>query len=208
MFTKARRKNDDSAAMIRSQASASAQPIPAAGAVDRREHRLRHLADREDRSGCRARRAERRGRAPPSASARCSRRSAPDENARPAPVIITARTSSSTCTSASASRRASPSSSFHEFRVSGRLRVTVAAPSCDRESDCRLPWAQPMWPGDGTGRAGEGWRRRGGVDRRVFSLAGRTRRHPSDAARRRHPYCPLLFAYPRLRPAAGPCAPS
>ena len=31
MLTKASRKNDDSAATIRSQASASAQPIPAAG---------------------------------------------------------------------------------------------------------------------------------------------------------------------------------
>ena len=48
MLTKASRKKADSAAMIRSQASASAQPIPAAGPLTAATHRLRHLADRED----------------------------------------------------------------------------------------------------------------------------------------------------------------
>src|SRR4051812_50038347 len=56
-----------------------------------------------------------------------SRRSAPDENARPAPVRRTARTPGSSAASRRAASRSSPSRRFQLFSDSGRSRTIVAA---------------------------------------------------------------------------------
>ena len=52
--------------------------------------------------------------------------SSPAQNARPAPVTTTARTSASRSTSANASMSCSPISKVAAFNRSGRLSVTVA----------------------------------------------------------------------------------
>src|SRR6185437_11838336 len=58
-----------------------------------------------------------------------SRRSAPEEKARPAPVMRTARTASFSLTWARAASRSSPSCLFHALSASGRFSSIVAAPS-------------------------------------------------------------------------------
>ena len=108
---------------------------PGRGPVDGRDDGLRHVADRvDDRVVALAqalREVEVALRRPP--SPRCPRasrsRSAPDEKARPAPVMSTARTASSVATDSSAARRSSPSWKFHALRASGRFSSTVATPS-------------------------------------------------------------------------------
>ena len=57
-----------------------------------------------------------------------SLRSAPLENPRPAPVMQTARTSSSAATCCTAASRSIPNWRFQAFIVSGRLSSTMAAP--------------------------------------------------------------------------------
>ena len=98
MFTKARPKTADSAAQIRSQASASEQPIPTAGPLTAATTGFGQLADAlDDRVVALAQHlADVRDLLP--ARRRCSSislRSAPEENPRPAPVISTARTDGS-----------------------------------------------------------------------------------------------------------------
>src|SRR4051794_40444637 len=57
-----------------------------------------------------------------------SLRSAPEENPRPAPVMQTARTSSSPATSCTAASRSRPNWRFQAFITSGRLSSMIAAP--------------------------------------------------------------------------------
>jgi hypothetical protein len=60
-------------------------------------------------------------------------RSAPDEKARPAPVISSARTESSSDARSTISLSSSPNSEFQALRLSGRLRVTrPMPPSCSQ----------------------------------------------------------------------------
>src|SRR5262249_52870218 len=67
-----------------------------------------------------------------------SLRSAPDENARPAPVTTTTRTLSSSATSWTAASRSRPSWPFQALSASGRLSSMVAAaPSRRRLTVCR-----------------------------------------------------------------------
>src|SRR5947209_9407802 len=63
-----------------------------------------------------------------------SRRSAPEENPRPAPRTQTARTVSSPATDLTASRRSTPNWRFHAWSVSGRLSRMVARPSATSRS--------------------------------------------------------------------------
>src|SRR4029453_2548261 len=56
------------------------------------------------------------------------RRSAPEENARPAPASSTARTSSSCAAASSDGRRSLPSCSSQAFSASGRLSSILATP--------------------------------------------------------------------------------
>src|SRR5690242_12625041 len=56
-----------------------------------------------------------------------SRRSAPEEKPRPAPVTHTARTASSAATSSIAASRSSPNCLFQAFMVCGRFSSMVAA---------------------------------------------------------------------------------
>ncbi len=66
---------------------------------------------------------------PPSVrSARFSRRSAPLENALPAPVTSTARTPGSSPTARNAASRSTENWVFHAFRDSGRFSSIFAAP--------------------------------------------------------------------------------
>jgi hypothetical protein len=55
-------------------------------------------------------------------------RSAPEENARPAPVIDTARTSSSVLACSTTLRSSSPNCVFQAFIVSGRFSVIRSSP--------------------------------------------------------------------------------
>src|SRR5829696_4775262 len=60
------------------------------------------------------------------------RRSAPEENARPAPVRTTARTSSSSAAACTAASRSAPSCSSHAFSASGRSSAIRATPPSRR----------------------------------------------------------------------------
>src|SRR5215213_9987988 len=60
-------------------------------------------------------------------------RSAPAQNARPAPVTMTARTSSSASEASNASMSSRPISAVNAFRRSGRLSVMVRTPSATSE---------------------------------------------------------------------------
>ena len=62
------------------------------------------------------------------AAARPSLRSAPEQNARPAPVSMTARTSSSAATSRSTVSRSDESSLDQAFSRSGRFSSIFTAP--------------------------------------------------------------------------------
>src|SRR5271165_2934683 len=61
-----------------------------------------------------------------------SLRSAPEEKARPAPVISSARTASSSAAPRSAASRSVPSCAFHAFSACGRFSSIVATPSATR----------------------------------------------------------------------------
>ena len=72
---------------------------------------------------------------PPSSAApsKPAFRSAPEENARPLPVIRTARTDSSSAAFSTTSFSSSPNCWFHAFRLSGRSRVIrPTPPSCSQ----------------------------------------------------------------------------
>jgi hypothetical protein len=63
-------------------------------------------------------------------------RSAPEENARPAPVIVTARTSGSPLAASTTALSSSPNRVFQAFIASGRSSVMRSSPP--RVSTCRV----------------------------------------------------------------------
>ena len=70
---------------------------------------------------------------PSSAGSNPAFRSAPEENARPAPVISTARTDSDAASPSSTWRSSRPNWGVHAFSESGRFRVSrPTAPDCSQ----------------------------------------------------------------------------
>src|SRR4051794_886449 len=119
---------------MRSLASASDAPIPAAGPFTAASTGLGISRTSSMIGGERSRRSPPTSGWPPAvcswSALETSRRSAPAEKARPAPVRRTARTASSAAASRRAARSSSPRRRFHALRASGRSRtIVVAAPS-------------------------------------------------------------------------------
>src|SRR4051794_41543793 len=99
-----------------------------------------------------------------------SRRSAPDENPRPDPRIITARTSSSSAQVWTASRRSAPNWRFQAVMTSGRVGVVGAPPAAAPQApgslrsgnpDFRYPQGGASGGGGGGGHPGSGFGRPG-----------------------------------------------
>ena len=130
MFTNASEKEADSAATTRSPASASDRPAPAAGPFTAVTTGLGISRMRVTIGWYQVTRADLVSTCPSASLAadRPSLRSAPEQNARPAPVSMTARTWSSAATSVSTLSRSAESSLDQAFSRSGRFSSIFTAP--------------------------------------------------------------------------------